>query len=127
MFDFVANHISKSSEWFQRYLNDEPEYRHYFIPHDPNFDTSHVVRTRTSPLFHEYEGTRGKKTEWTTFSDGRYSFRSFSRIGNDGYSNLLRLPRRDKFKIRCGRIYGKNLEQPAFTFRKLTLSSSCGV
>lgn len=69
MFDFVANHISKSSEWFQQYLQDHPEYKNYFIPYDPEFDASQVVRPRTSPLFHEYEGKNGTKTAWTTFSE----------------------------------------------------------
>lgn len=64
MFDFVANHISQSSGWFQNYLNDQNGYEHFFIPEDEKFDTSHVVRPRTSPLFHEYSG----KTAWTTFS-----------------------------------------------------------
>ncbi|WP_173915523.1 sugar phosphorylase [Halobacillus sp. Marseille-Q1614] len=66
MFDFVANHISKSSPWFKGYLNDDPKYRNYFIAEDPSFDTSQVVRPRTSPLFHNYEGG---KTAWTTFSE----------------------------------------------------------
>ncbi|MYL64348.1 alpha-amylase [Bacillus hwajinpoensis] len=66
MFDFVTNHMSKSSEWFQKYLKEDPEYKHYFIPKDDTFDTSQVVRPRTSPLFHEYEGG---KTAWTTFSE----------------------------------------------------------
>ncbi|WP_166000751.1 alpha-amylase family glycosyl hydrolase [Bacillus sp. Cs-700] len=66
MFDFVTNHMSKSSEWFQRYLKEDPKYKHYFIPEDETFDTSQVVRPRTSPLFHEYEGG---KTAWTTFSE----------------------------------------------------------
>ncbi|MDR7073257.1 alpha-amylase family glycosyl hydrolase [Fictibacillus barbaricus] len=65
MFDFVANHMSKSSKWFQGYLNDEPAYRNFFIPKEDHFDASHVVRPRTSPLFHDYEGG---KTAWTTFS-----------------------------------------------------------
>ncbi|WP_157911760.1 alpha-amylase family glycosyl hydrolase [Alteribacter populi] len=69
MFDFVANHISKSSKWFQGYLNDDPKYRHYFIPKDENFDTSKVVRPRTSPLYHEYKVALGTKTAWTTFSE----------------------------------------------------------
>lgn len=66
MFDFVANHMSKSSSWFKGYLRDEPEYKNFFIPKDDEFDTSKVVRPRTSPLFHEYEGG---KTAWTTFSE----------------------------------------------------------
>ena len=66
MFDFVANHMSKSSQWFQGYLKDSPEFKEFFIEKDADFDTSKVVRPRTSPLFHEYEGG---KTAWTTFSE----------------------------------------------------------
>jgi glycosidase len=69
MFDFVANHISKSSEWFQGYLNNDEHYSQYFIPQNKGFDTSNVIRPRTSPLFHEYEGSCGSKTAWTTFSE----------------------------------------------------------
>jgi glucosylglycerate phosphorylase len=69
MFDFVANHISKSSDWFQEYVNGNPKYENYFIPKDPYFDSSFVNRPRTSPLFHEYKGENGVKTAWTTFSE----------------------------------------------------------
>lgn len=79
MFDFVANHISQASEWFQAYLQDHPKYREYFIQQDPEFDTSKVVRPRTSPLFHAYEGRQGRKTAWTTFSEDQVdlNFRHF--------------------------------------------------
>ncbi|MDM5314966.1 alpha-amylase family glycosyl hydrolase [Fictibacillus sp. b24] len=66
MFDFVANHMSKSSKWFQGYLKGDPEYANYFISREDGFDASKVVRPRTSPLFHEYEEG---KTAWTTFSE----------------------------------------------------------
>ncbi|WP_057913803.1 sugar phosphorylase [Peribacillus muralis] len=66
MFDFVANHMSKSSQWFQEYLRGCSAYKNYFIPKEAGFDSSKVVRPRTSPLFHEYEGG---KTAWTTFSE----------------------------------------------------------
>ncbi|MFB5195838.1 alpha-amylase family glycosyl hydrolase [Neobacillus sp. KR4-4] len=69
MYDFVANHISKSSEWFKGYLNGEEKYQEYFISKDPEFNTEQVVRPRTSPLFHEYEGKEAVKTAWTTFSE----------------------------------------------------------
>ncbi|NHL28789.1 alpha-amylase, partial [Clostridium botulinum] len=69
MYDFVANHISKSSSWFKGYLNNEKKYEEYFIKEDESFDTKNVVRPRTSPLFHEYEGKDGVKTAWTTFSE----------------------------------------------------------
>ena len=79
MYDFVANHISKSSEWFQGYLNGEEKYQGYFIPKDPEFNAENVVRPRTSPLFHEYEGKDGMKTAWTTFSEDQVdlNFRHF--------------------------------------------------
>ncbi|RLQ94897.1 alpha-amylase family glycosyl hydrolase [Falsibacillus albus] len=75
MFDFVANHISKSSDWFKGYMNGDPEFQDYFIAKDPAFDASQVVRPRTSPLFHEY----GDKTAWTTFSEDQVdvNFRHF--------------------------------------------------
>ncbi|WP_406944914.1 alpha-amylase family glycosyl hydrolase [Halobacillus sp. SY10] len=68
MFDFVANHISQSSDWFQRYLKEDPKFREFFTPKEEGFDTGNVVRPRTSPLFHEYDGQNGTKTAWTTFS-----------------------------------------------------------
>ncbi|MCP3031702.1 sugar phosphorylase [Halobacillus sp. A1] len=66
MFDFVANHMSKSSSWFEKYLRDDPNYCQFFTPKEESFDASQVVRPRTSPLFHEYPGG---KTAWTTFSE----------------------------------------------------------
>jgi glucosylglycerate phosphorylase len=79
MFDFVANHISKYSDWFRGYLNGDEKYQHYFIPKDDSFDASEVVRPRTSPLHHEYEGKDGVKTAWTTFSEDQVdvNFRHF--------------------------------------------------
>lgn len=69
MFDFVANHMSKSSSWFKGYLNGEEKYKNYFTAKDKKFDISKVVRPRTSPLYHEYTGKDGTKTAWTTFSE----------------------------------------------------------
>lgn len=69
MYDFVANHISKSSIWFQGYLRGEEKYQNYFIPEDENFDYSNVIRPRTSPIIHKYQGKNGVKTAWTTFSE----------------------------------------------------------
>lgn len=79
MFDFVANHISKSSSWFKGYINDEEKYKQFFIEEDKNFDTSKVVRPRTSPLFHKYESKQKEKTAWTTFSEDQVdiNFKNF--------------------------------------------------
>lgn len=68
MYDFVANHISKSSNWFKGYLNGEEKFQNYFISKDETFDYSKVVRPRTSLLIHEYKSKDVTKTAWTTFS-----------------------------------------------------------
>ncbi|MDT0015079.1 sugar phosphorylase [Listeria cossartiae] len=66
MLDFVANHMSKSSDWFKRFANNEAPYNQFFIEKDSQFDYKNVTRPRTSPLFHTYEN--GKEL-WTTFSE----------------------------------------------------------
>lgn len=69
MFDFVCNHISAKSEWFQEYLKCNPEYDNFFIAIDKNTDLSLVTRPRTLPLLSEFDTACGKKYIWTTFSD----------------------------------------------------------
>ena len=70
MYDFVANHMSKSSSWFKGYLAGEDKYKGYFVPKDAKFDSGIVVRPRTSPLFHDYiTPDGGSKSAWSTFSE----------------------------------------------------------
>ena len=69
MFDFVCNHISAKSEWFQEYLKCNPEYDNFFIAIDKNTDLSLVTRPRTLPLLSEFDTACGKKYIWTTFSN----------------------------------------------------------
>lgn len=69
MIDAVINHVSKSSEWFQKFLLCEEPYRDYFITADPNMDYSSVTRPRTTPLLTPFETREGVKYVWTTFSD----------------------------------------------------------
>ncbi|MCB5955991.1 MULTISPECIES: sugar phosphorylase [unclassified Enterococcus] len=70
MFDFVANHMSKDSLWFKNYLNRKPGFDEAFVACQSDFDTTKVVRPRTSPLFHEYKNTQGELVSaWTTFSE----------------------------------------------------------
>ncbi|HFK7640395.1 TPA: sugar phosphorylase [Listeria monocytogenes] len=66
MLDFVANHMSKSNDWFKRFSDNEAPYNQFFIEKDSQFDYKNVTRPRTSPLFHKYEN--GKEL-WTTFSE----------------------------------------------------------
>lgn len=69
MFDAVVNHISKSSEWFQKYLECEEPYKDYFITSDPDMDYSQVTRPRALPLLTAFDTKEGKKYVWTTFSE----------------------------------------------------------
>jgi glucosylglycerate phosphorylase len=67
MFDFVLNHISADSEWFQGFLRGEAPYREFFITVDPAVDLSMVTRPRTTPLLTRFETALGPRWVWTTF------------------------------------------------------------
>ena len=69
MFDAVVNHISRSSEWFKRYLAWEAPYRDFFITSDPAADYHTVTRPRALPLLTRVETADGEKYVWTTFSE----------------------------------------------------------
>lgn len=69
MFDAVINHISRSSQWFQKYLEGEEPYTAYFHSCDPETDYSKVIRPRALPLLTKVEGAGGASYVWTTFSE----------------------------------------------------------
>ena len=70
MFDYVCNHISAESEWFQEYLKGNPKYDDYFVEMDPSIDLSSVTRPRALPLLSKFTLANGEeKYIWTTFSD----------------------------------------------------------
>ena len=69
MYDAVINHVSKSSEWFRKYLGGDEKYAGYFIECDPHADYSSVVRPRALPLLTRFDTAKGEKYIWTTFSD----------------------------------------------------------
>ncbi len=70
MFDFVCNHMSAKSEWFNNYLQQKPGYGNFFIAIDPNTDLSAVIRPRALPLLTPFMLADGTVRHlWTTFSD----------------------------------------------------------
>lgn len=70
MFDFVCNHISAKSNWFQQYLAGNPEFKNFFISVNPESDLSAVTRPRALPLLSPFILADGTKQHiWTTFSD----------------------------------------------------------
>lgn len=68
MFDFVINHVSQQSRWFQGYLHGEPRYQHYFISADPDDDYHLVTRPRALPLLTPFKRKTGKP-----YISGRHS------------------------------------------------------
>jgi sucrose phosphorylase len=68
VFDAVINHVSASSIYMDKYCRGEAEYADFFIELPPDTDTSSVMRTRNTPLLHEYQTVHGQKWLWTTFS-----------------------------------------------------------
>ena len=70
MFDFVCNHMSAKSQWFQNYLNQKPGYEDFFISVDPDTDLSAVTRPRALPLLTPFTMHDGSVRHlWTTFSE----------------------------------------------------------
>ncbi len=68
MFDGVINHMSQLSDWFNRFLADDPEFDQFFVDTDPSSDLSNVIRPRTSPLLTEFIDDGDKiRNIWTTF------------------------------------------------------------
>lgn len=75
MFDGVINHMSAQSEWFKRFLADDPDYANLFMTESPETDLSAVVRPRTSPLLTPFTKTNGETVYvWTTFSADQVDF-----------------------------------------------------
>lgn len=68
MVDLVVNHVSVESEWFRRFLQDDPAYRNWFHALPPETDVSEVFRPRTHPLLTSVATTTGPVAVWTTFS-----------------------------------------------------------
>jgi len=75
MFDAVFNHMSAKSEWFTRFLADDPNFAGLFRTESPTTDLSLVTRPRTSPLLTPFIKPNGETTHvWTTFSDDQVDF-----------------------------------------------------
>lgn len=70
MFDFVCNHMSAKSQWFENYLNQKPGFEDFFIAVDTDTDLSAVTRPRALPLLTPFTLADGTiRHLWTTFSD----------------------------------------------------------
>jgi len=69
MVDAVVNHVSRHSDWVQRFRAGDPSYADWFITVEPDADLSMVVRPRALPLLHALHTANGQRWVWTTFSE----------------------------------------------------------
>jgi len=75
MFDYVLNHFSSKSKWFESYLEGREGFREFAIETDPATDLSRVTRPRSLPLLSEYQKKDGTNVYlWTTFSADQIDF-----------------------------------------------------
>ncbi len=75
MFDYVVNHFSSKSQWFDNYLSGKSGYEDFAIEVDPSIDLSMVTRPRSLPLLSEYQKIDGQTVHlWTTFSADQIDF-----------------------------------------------------
>ncbi|MBC1500200.1 sugar phosphorylase [Listeria weihenstephanensis] len=69
MFDYVCNHMSAKSDWFEGFLNQDAEYDDFFVSLPQDTDLTAVTRPRATPVLTEFEMADGTKRHiWTTFS-----------------------------------------------------------
>lgn len=70
MFDYVLNHVSAKSRWFEAYLAGDADFADLAIEVAPDTALSQVVRPRALPLLTPFTKADGKKVHvWTTFSE----------------------------------------------------------
>ena len=70
MADVVINHGSSEGVWFKNFIRGEGRGHDYFLSFDTTFDTTDVVRPRTSPLLNLFTHD-GNRYLWCTFSRDR--------------------------------------------------------
>ena len=67
MADLVLNHVSASHPWVQQFLRDQEPGRSCVLAAGPDSCWSQVVRPRSSSLFTQLSGPKGRRQVWTTF------------------------------------------------------------
>ena len=69
IFDAVINHSSQHCKWFKEFLNENEDFKDFYVELENNKRYTNVTRPRTSPLSHSYKSKFGFKEIWTTFSE----------------------------------------------------------
>jgi len=74
MADLVLNHCSSRSAWFENFKKGVHPGKDFFFTADNTFDTSQVVRPRTSDLLQCVKTSEGDVNVWCTFSHDQVDF-----------------------------------------------------
>tara|TARA_Y100000022_G_scaffold184427_1_gene179452 strand:- start:119 stop:1873 length:1755 start_codon:yes stop_codon:yes gene_type:complete len=74
MADVVINHGSSEGRWFKNFIRGRGKGHNYFLNFDEKFDTSKVVRPRTSDLLNPFKTSDGTKYVWSTFSKDQVDY-----------------------------------------------------
>ena len=74
MADVVINHGSSKGQWFKNFIRGRGKGYNYFLNFDEKFDTSKVVRPRTSDLLNPFKTSDGTKYVWSTFSKDQVDY-----------------------------------------------------
>ena len=74
MADLVLNHCSIRSAWFENFKQGVSPGADYFFTADAHFDTTRVVRPRTSELVLPVSTVQGNQNVWCTFSHDQVDF-----------------------------------------------------
>jgi sucrose phosphorylase len=125
MFDAVFNHLSAESEWFRRFLADDPACRDFFITVTGKPDLSAVIRPRAMPLLTAFASASGPREVWTTFSADQVdlNFRNPAVLAAVLEALLLYVARGARF-IRLDAIASSSSCEPCSTRSRRTSASS---
>ncbi|MEN8245368.1 MAG: sugar phosphorylase [Thermodesulfobacteriota bacterium] len=75
MLDYVVNHFSSKSAWFDNYLAGREGFDAFAMEVDPAENLSKVTRPRSLPLLSKYRKKSGETVNlWTTFSADQIDF-----------------------------------------------------
>ncbi len=74
MADLVLNHCSSRSAWFENFRQGQAPGDEYFFVPGEDFDTTRVVRPRTTPLLNVVATQSGEQAVWCTFSPDQVDF-----------------------------------------------------
>lgn len=68
IFDFVLNHISSQSSWFQGFLKGDQRYENFFLTFEKPIDTSKIYHPRATPILTPFDRSGRDRLVWTSFS-----------------------------------------------------------